>query len=277
MTEESLFQTKIDTEKPSLRYTWKELKNYRYLFWRFIVIDYNVTYAQTRFGVLWAVIKPLLSLALFILVFDKVGKISDKVTIPYPLIAALGIAFYNWFSGTVANTSTAFLQKAEMLKKIYFPRLILVLSRPFLSLIDLFFGLTIFVALLFIYEYIPQINVLALLISLLMLSLVAMSIGLIISLISVEFRDFQILLPFILQIGMIASPVAYPLSVVPNQYQWLFSLNPLVGCVELFRFSLLGGDWPVLYAFTGWLLIPFFVVIAWLLFKKREPNMVDII
>lgn len=254
----------------------KELWQYRdlvsILAWR----DYKVRYAQTFLGFVWAFLQPLATLLIFTLIFSRVAKV-DTGEIPYPLFAQSGMLAWTYFAFLISQAGNSIVGAQAMVKKIYFPRLVIPISKAMVGLIDFLISLVILVLIGVYYQFVPSSNIVYLPLFVLLLIIGGLGVGIWVSALTVRYRDFSHLLPFMVQIGMYASPVAYAASMVPEKYQWVYALNPMVGVIEGVRWSIIGGAAPggIIYFSMGVMLLLFFSGLWY--FKKVERVMADLI
>lgn len=266
----------ISSKGQTLRSKIKEIFEYRELLWMLAWRDFRVKYAQSFLGFTWAFINPIATLVILTFIFGTVAKV-DTGGIPHPIYSLAGLCGWTFFASLASDAGRSILSAQAMIKKIYFPRLIIPLSKMFTSLID--FGIVLFcmLVLMIFYQYplTPQIIWLPFFTFLAILA--GVSSGIWISALTIRFRDFQHVMPLVLRLGMYATPVAFPASAVPAKYQLLFFLNPLAGVVEGMRWSLLGTNEfpPYTWLSLGVLLILF--VSGWVYFNRMEQVIADII
>jgi lipopolysaccharide transport system permease protein len=206
-----------------------------FLIWR----DIKVRYAQTAVGIAWAVLQPLLTTLLFTLVFGRFVRVPSEGA-PYPVFALVGLVLWTYVSTAVAGAANSLIENPALITKVYLPRLILPLAPAVAGLLDLLVGfLLLLVVMVSFGVHLSVAGVLALPLALLPVLLAVIGIGAGLAAVNAHYRDVRYVIPFVLQLWMFASPVAYPLSVVPHQYQWWYALNPLVGSIETLRSGLL--------------------------------------
>lgn len=220
----------------SLRHSWDLLY---FLVWR----DIKVRYKQTAIGAGWAVIQPLLTMALFTAVFSGLAKIPSD-GLPYPIFAYAGLLPWSYFSFALGRSGNSLVNNSNLITKVYFPRLIIPLSAVVSPLVDFFVAFVLLIGMMVWYRIAPGWGVLALPLLVVLASVTALSVALWLSALCVRYRDVGVVIPFLIQLWMYASPVAYPLSLVPERWRLLYSLNPMVGVVEGFRWALLGTAAP---------------------------------
>ncbi len=270
----------IDAKKKGLNLGLKELFHYKDLFIILAYRDYRVRYAQTFLGFAWAFIQPLATLVIFTVVFGKVAKV-DTGEIPYPLFAICGMSAWTYFAFVMNQSGNSIIGAQEMVKKIYFPRLIIPLSKAVVGLVD--FGITFLfiIGIMIYYQYMPSANIVFLPVFVFMTVLAALAVGIWLSALTIRFRDFQHVVPFMVQFGLYATPTAYPAEMVVNSLpEWvtvIYFLNPMAGAVEGFRWSILGGAPPSEYAYISFALTALLFVSSLFYFKKVERVMADIV
>lgn len=253
----------------------RELIHYRDLFWVLALRDLKVRYVQTSLGILWSMMRPAATLFVFMLIFQRVAKVQTPV--PYPLFAMIGLSAWTYFSSVMMSAGSSIISSQNMIKKVYFPRLIIPLSKALVSLID--FGITfIFVIGLMIYFQIsPTDNIWFLPFFILMNIVTALAFGIWASALSVRYRDVQQLIPFLVQLGIYITPVAYPSSLINGKLRIAYELNPMAGIVDGFRWCLIGGaplQSPVYFSFAVVILM---FVGGLYYFRHTERVMADIV
>ncbi len=254
----------------------KELYRYRELLWMFAHRDIKVKYAQTFLSVFWSIIKPLINLFIFTVLFGKVLKISTG-SIPYPLFALAGLSAWTYFNTVLSSTGTALLNASPIISKIYFPRIIIPLSSALVGLLDFIITLLFMFILMIIYKVEIQSNLWYLPAFMLITIMASVGIGIWVSALTVRYRDLQNIMPFLIQMLFYLTPVIYPAKLIPEKYLWIYYMNPLVGVVDGFRWSLLGGVPPKYESMLSFCLIILLFVTSLVYFRKIEKNMVDII
>ncbi|OQA19942.1 MAG: Teichoic acid translocation permease protein TagG [Chloroflexi bacterium ADurb.Bin360] len=259
-----------------LRAVWEYRELLFFLVWR----DVKVRYKQTALGVLWVILQPLVSMAIFTVLFGVLLKVPSGDA-PYPVFAFAGLLPWNYFSQSLTRASTSLVQSSHLITKIYFPRLVIPLSGVFSSLVDFAISFAVLLILMLLYGVTPTARML-LLPALLLLALVtALGFGLWLSALNVKYRDVGYLLPFLIQIWMYLTPVVYGSALIPERYRFLLSLNPMTGVVEGFRWALLGGELesylsaPLLALSVGIALVV--LVSGALFFRTTERSFADIV
>ncbi len=260
----------------------KELYAYRELLWTLTYRDLRVRYAQTTVGILWAVLNPLLTLLILAFVFGAVAKVDTGMTangepMPMLLYTCAGMVGWTYFSSLVAEAGTSIIGAQGMVKKIYFPRLIIPLSKALTAFIDFLIVLFFIAAMMLYYGIAPNANFIYFPFFVLMAVLSGLAGGIWMSALTIRFRDFQYVTPLMLRLGMYATPIGYPISQVPEQYKLLIYCNPLAGVVEGMRWSLLGGEPIHPYSYISFGVIAVLAVLGLFYFKKVERVMADIL
>jgi lipopolysaccharide transport system permease protein len=267
----------IDANDKRIIPDFKELYRYRDLFLTLTWRDFRVRYAQTTIGLLWAILQPVVTLAILSLVFGRF--VGVKTEIPHVLFTMTGMAVWTYFSFVMSNAGSSIIANQGMVKKIYFPRLIIPLSKAAVGLIDLGISLLIMIALMIWYGIAPTSNVYLAPLFLLVGMIAALGVGIWLSALTVRFRDFQHIVPFMVQIGLYLTPIAYPADFAMKQLpKWaaaVYYLNPMAGVVQGFRWALFGGEAPgnLMYVSFGMVLIIF--VSGLFYFRKVEDEMAD--
>ena len=251
---------------------WQYRELLFFLVWR----DVKVRYKQTAFGVGWILLQPLLTTFVFTILFGRLLNVPTG-DIPYPVFALAGLIPWQYFAGSLTRSSTSLVNSANLISKVYFPRLIIPLSGVFGGLVDLAVGMVLLLVVMLIYRITPTIAILALPLFLLLAMTTALGFGLWLSALNVQYRDVGYLVPFVIQIWLFVTPVAYSAAIIPQQYRWLLGLNPMTGVVEGFRWALLGTP-PPGQLFTLSLVISLLVLVSGLYFFRRtERTFADIV
>lgn len=257
---------------------WADLWRYRELFFFLSWRDVLVRYKQTVIGVLWAVLRPVLTTAVFVLVFGRWAKMPSE-GIPYPLLVFAGMLPWQFFSSALTEASNSLVMNANMIAKIYFPRLIVPASAIIVALGDFLISLLILVGMMIYYRIVPTWHLALLLPFIGIAFLAAFGAGLWLAALNVEFRDFRYVLPFIVQFGLYLSPVGFTSNIVPDQWRMLYSMNPMVGVIDGFRWAITGTGslfyWP---GFVVSLVLVVFIGLSGLwYFRKTERAFADVI
>lgn len=270
----------VDADKRSLSLNLKELLHYKDLFLILAYRDLRVRYAQTFLGLFWAFLQPATTLLIFTIVFGRAIKV-DTGDIPYPIFAICGMASWAYFSFVLNQAGNSIISSQEMIKKIYFPRLVIPLSKAVVGFVDFSIALLFLIILFALYGYVPEGPVYYLPIFVILTIISALSIGIWLSALTIRYRDFQHVVPFLVQFGLYATPVGYPTEVViknlPDWANIIFFLNPMVGIIEGFRWSLLGQSLPSDYMYISFGVVIILFVSGLYYFKKVERVMADIV
>lgn len=221
---------------------WQDIWNYRELFYFLAWRDILVRYKQTVIGVLWAIIRPLLSMVVFTVIFRGLAGLASDGDVPYPVLVFAGTLPWNFFSASITAASNSLTGSANMIKKIYCPRLILPVSTIVVGIVDLLVAGMIMLAMMIWYGVIPGWRVILLPFLIFLAASTSLGIGLWVASLNVRYRDFKHIIPFLVQIGSYISPVGFSSSRVPDEFRFLYSLNPMVGVIDGFRWCLLGQD-----------------------------------
>lgn len=222
------------------RHYWRDLWRYRELFYFFAWKDILVRYKQTIVGVAWAVIRPLLLMLVFTFIVSHVMKLPPDA-IPYPLTAFVGILAWNFFSISLQDSATSLVGNANLISKVYFPRLVIPTAAVITAFVDFIVATGLLVILFIWYRFVPSIQILALPIFVVLALAAAIGSGLWLSAMMVRYRDIRFIIPFIVQFGLYVSPVWFKTNQFPEEWRLLYSLNPMVGVIDGFRWSILGG------------------------------------
>jgi lipopolysaccharide transport system permease protein len=254
----------------------RELWFYRDLLYILARRDIKVRYKQTVLGAAWAIIQPLFTMAIFWLFFGKLtGVPSDGL--PYPLFAYAGLVMWTFFSNAVTNSGNSLVIDSNLITKVYFPRMIIPVASVVAGFLDLAIAFGLLILMMFFYDFGFSVNMLMLPVLIVLIALLAVGIGMWMSALNVKYRDVRYALPFLIQLGMFATPIIYPLSIVPEKWRWLMSLNPLVGLIEAFRAACFNKPFD-------WLSIGISVVVTFIIliftaysFRKMEDDFADIV
>ena len=269
--------TIIDAKKKWIDINLKELIQYKDLFLTMAYREFRVRYAQTFLGFLWAFLQPLATLLIFTFVFGKAIEVKTG-EIPYPVFAILGLTAWSYFSFVVGQSGRSLINAQAMIHKIYFPRLILPLSKAIVGLIDFLITFLIMIVLLFYYGVSPSSNIVWLPLFVIMIIVSSLAIGIWVSALSIRYRDFQHMIPFLIQIGLYATPVAYPMTYIPAKYMLAYHIvNPTAGVVEGVRWSIVGAGAPSPYVFISLGIMLFLFFTSLIYFSRVEKTMADII
>lgn len=254
---------------------WKDIWRYRELFYILSWRDIKVRYKQTVIGAAWSVIRPILTTIIFTIIFSRIANLNYPGKAPYALMVFAGMLPWQFFSNALSESSNSLIGNANLITKVYFPRLIIPASSVITSLVDLGISFLIMLCMFAWYGYIPSWHIIFLPLFILLAFTCAIGVGLYLTAVNVKYRDFRYIIPFIVQFGLYISPVGFNSSVVSEKYRLLYSLNPMVGVIDGFRWCLLGDPmhWPSF-------LISIFIIIIFLFggiyyFRKMERSFAD--
>ena len=263
----------------SERHYWLDLWRYRELFrvlaWR----DLSVRYKQTVIGVLWALIRPFLTMLVLTVIFGRIAKLPTEGNAPYALMVFAGMLPWTFFSTGLSEASNSLINNEKLITKVYFPRLIVPIATIFVALVDFLISFCMLLALMGWYRYLPDWRIVVLPIFAILALFSSIGPALWITALNVKYRDFRYIIPFVVQFGLYVSPVGFSSSVVPEQWRLLYSLNPIVGVIDGFRWCILRGQSEL---YTPGLLISIAVIVFFLWFgvhqfRKTEKRFADFI
>ena len=256
---------------------WKDLWLYRELFYILSWRDIKVRYKQTVIGAAWAVLRPLLTMIIFTFVFGKVANMAQGETAPYAIIVLAALLPWQFFSTALSEASNSLISNTNLVSKVYFPRLIIPASSVITSFVDFGISFILLIGLMVYYQFVPSWNIIFLPIFVIISFLVSFGIGLYLTALNVKYRDFRYIVPFIVQFGLFISPVGFSSTKVPQEWRLLYSLNPMVGIIDGFRWCILGNNasiyWPSLY--MSLIVTVVFMIIGIWYFRKTEKSFAD--
>jgi lipopolysaccharide transport system permease protein len=260
------------------RQYWQDLWRYRELFYFLAWRDILVRYKQTAIGIAWALIRPFLTMVVFTVVFGNLAKLPSE-GVPYPILVFSAMLPWQFFSNALSECSNSLIGNANLISKVYFPRLIVPVSAIVVSFVDFMISGIILLGLMAYYNYVPSWRILMLPVFVAIAFAASIGAGLLFASLNVKYRDFRFIVPFITQIGLYISPVGFSSNIVPEQYRLLYSLNPMVGVIDGFRWSILGGDAKLyLPGFALSLGLVFLMLIIGIVyFRKMERTFADVI
>ena len=257
---------------------WRDLYRYRELFYFLSWRDILVRYKQTVIGIAWAVIRPFLTMVVFTIVFGKLAKLPSGGA-PYPILVFSAVLPWQFFANALSETSNSLIGNANLISKIYFPRLIIPASSVITSFVDFLISGIILVALIIWYQFVPGWRVVTLPFFVAIAFAASIGCGLWLAALNVKYRDFRYIIPFIVQFGLFISPVGFSSSIVPAKWRLLYSLNPMVGVIDGFRWAILGEGFSLYW--PGFILSLSLVVIILVTglryFRKTEKTFADVI
>jgi lipopolysaccharide transport system permease protein len=268
----------IEPGRQELNY-WHDLWRYRELFYVLAWRDVAVRYKQTVIGAAWAVIRPFLTMVVFSVIFGRIAKLPSDGATPYPLMVFAGMLPWTFFSTGLSEASASLIGNANLISKVYFPRLIVPTAAVVVAFVDFLVSFAILVGMMAWYRFLPGWQI-ALLPAFILFAFVAsIGPGLWVTALNVKYRDFRYVIPFIVQLGLYVSPVGFSAKVVPEQWQLLYSLNPMVGVIDGFRWCLLGGQSGLFLPglAIGAAVAGFFLWFGVRRFRKTEASFADLI
>ncbi|MDP2279065.1 MAG: ABC transporter permease [Nitrospirota bacterium] len=268
----------IKSQKGWIPINFKELWAFRELLYFLAWRDIKVKYKQTALGAAWAILQPFLTMVIFSVIFGTFAKVPSD-GIPYPIFVYAGLLPWNYFSSALSNSGNSLVASSNLITKVYFPRIIIPTSASLSGLLDFFIASVILIGMMFYYNYSPDTTGIFLIPLLVFLTfMIAVGCGLWLSALNVEYRDFQYVIPFLVQIWMFVTPVIYPVTLLPEKYRWLLSLNPMAGIIEAFRAAAIGHqqvNWNLLIVSSG---IGVLIFLTGLLYFRRvERSFADVI
>lgn len=262
-----------------LKHYWTDLWAYRELFYFLAWRDIAVRYKQAVIGVAWSIIRPLLTMAVFVVVFGKLAKLPTEADAPYPILVFAAMLPWQFFANALSESSNSLVGNANMISKVYFPRLAIPASSVIVSFVDFLISFGLLVVLMACYRFAPSWHIVALPLFALLAFSVAIGAGLWFASLTVKYRDFRFIVPFVAQFGLYVSPVGFSSKIVPPQWRLLYSMNPMVGVIDGFRWSIIGGDvelyLPGLLLSIG--LVVLLLVSGIWYFRKTERTFADVI
>ncbi len=257
---------------------WKDLWHYRELFYFLAWRDILVRYKQTAIGIAWALIRPFLTMVVFTVVFGSLAKLPSEGA-PYPILVFAAMLPWQFFANSLSESSNSLINNSNLVSKIYFPRLVVPTSAVVVSFVDFMISGMILLGLMAWYDFVPSWRILTLPLFILIAFAASLGVGLWLSSLNVQYRDFRYIVPFIVQFGLYISPVGFSSSVVPENWRLFYSLNPMVGVIDGFRWAILGGEsqlyWPGFSLSLG-LVALLFTSGIWY-FRKMERSFADVI
>ena len=274
---ESTDELVIEAGRTERQY-WRDLWKYRELFYFLAWRDLLVRYKQTVVGVAWSLIRPFLTMIVLTVVFGKFGKMPSG-GVPYPILVFCGLLPWQFFSTALSESGNSLVTNANLITKVYFPRLVIPASSVITSFVDFIISAAFLVLLMIWYHFAPSPNILLLPLFVMLAFAASLGVGLWIAALMVEYRDFRFIVPFIVQFGLYISPVGFYSSVVPEKWRLLYSLNPMVGVIDGFRWAILGGEQAIYL--PGLILSACGVVLLLVTgvryFRKTERTFADVI
>ena len=279
LVDDSSERTLIIEPGRAAKHYWLDLWHYRELFailaWR----DVSVQYKQTIIGAAWAIIRPALTMAIFTVVFGRVANLPTEGTVPYPLLVMGGMLPWFLVSTILTNGSGSLIQNSNLISKVYFPRLIVPVASSMVALVDFTLSLVLLFAMMIWFQFLPDWHLIFLPLFVVLALLAALGPALIMAALNVNYRDFRFIIPFAVQFGLYLSPVGFSSTVVPEKWRLLYALNPVVGVIDGFRWSLLGGQTRLdpVTLLISMVVITLFLFIGIKVFRKTERSFADLV
>lgn len=257
---------------------WQDLWRYRELFYFLAWRDILVRYKQTAIGIAWALIRPFLTMVVFTVVFGQLAKLPSEGA-PYPILVFSAMLPWQFFSNSLSECSNSLITNANLLSKVYFPRLVVPTSAVVVSFVDFMISGMILLALMAWYNFVPTWRILTLPLFIAVAFAASIGAGLWLASLNVQYRDFRFIVPFIVQFGLYISPVGFSSSIVPQQWRFIYSLNPMVGVIDGFRWAILGGNSQLyLPGFILSMALVFLLLVSGIwYFRKMERTFADVI
>lgn len=257
---------------------WWDLWRYRELFFILAWRDVAVRYKQTVIGAGWAFVRPFLTMVVFTVLFGHLARLANTTGVPYAIMVFAGLLPWTLFSAVLGDVSTSVIANSHLISKVYFPRMIVPLSTVVVALVDFAVSLIILIGLMVWYLYVPSWQILLLPFFVVLALLAGIGPALWAAAVIVKYRDFRFLIPFGLQFGLYVSPVGFASSVVPEKWRLLYSINPVVGVIDGFRWCIIGGDSPIYWPgfLISLLVVAFFLWLGIRTFRATERGFADL-
>lgn len=267
----------IEADKSKLHY-WKDIWAYKELFYFLAWRDILVRYKQTVIGIAWSVIRPFMTMIILTVIFGKIANLPSG-GVPYAILVYAAMLPWQFFSNSFSEASNSLISNSNLLTKVYFPRLIIPSTSIVVSLIDFLISMAILALIMAYYQFIPGWQIFTIPLFLLLASVTALGTGFFISALNVQFRDFRYIVPFIVQFGLYISPVGFSSNTIPDKWRLLYSLNPMVGVIDGFRWAILGGNTQI---YMPGFILSIFVALLFLYlgirtFRKMERIFADVV
>lgn len=257
---------------PDLRQLWVYRELLVFLIWR----DIKIRYKQTLLGAGWAIIQPLFAMLLFTLFFGRLARIPSD-GIPYPLFAYAGLLPWTFFANALTNSGNSLVGNSSLITKVYFPRVIIPAAAVLAGLVDFFIAFLLVIPMLIYYRVGMTWNLLLLPGFVCLATFLALAVGMWLSALNVKYRDIRYVVPFLIQLWLFASPVIYPISMMPERWRWVLALNPMTGIIEGFRASLFGGKLDALTTLTSAVLTIAILMVSFFAFQRVEDSFADVV
>lgn len=273
---QSLQEIVIEPRKSWFSFKGHELWQYRELLRFLTVRDIKVRYKQTVLGGLWAILQPFMSMLIFTIFFGKLAKIPSD-NLPYPIFVYAALLPWQFFSNGISNAGNSLVANSNLISKVYFPRIIIPAASLGAGLLDLVIASFILLIMMFYYGIFPGLSILLLPLLLFGVIIATLGVGMFLSALNVAYRDFRYVIPFLVQFWLFATPVIYPVSIVPQQWRWLINLNPMAGLITAFRSAILGESIPWADLSISCSVGIFLFIIGLISFSRMERRFADVI
>ena len=258
---------------------WGDMWAFRELFFILAWRDVSVRYKQTVIGVFWAILRPLLTMIVFTIVFSKVAGLPSSGNAPYALMVLSGMLPWTLFSSSLGDASNSLISNANLISKVYFPRMIITSASMIVAVVDFSLSFLVLLLMMFFFQYWSGWQILLTPVFVLLVVLASLGPSLLISSLNVKYRDFRYIMPFVMQLGIYVSPVGFSSDLIPDEWRLIYSINPMVGIIDGFRWCILGGDspfyWPSLA--ISLIVIVFFLALGVWVFRSNEKAFADMI
>lgn len=257
---------------------WRDLWRYRELFYFLAWRDILVRYKQTAIGIAWALIRPFLTMVVFTVVFGQLARLPSEGDAPYAILVFAAMLPWQFFANSLSESSNSLIANANLVSKVYFPRLVVPTSAVVVSFVDFLISGMILLGVMAWYNYVPSWRIVTLPLFVAIAFAAAMGAGLWLCSLNVQYRDFRYIVPFVVQFGLYVSPVGFSSNIVPEQWRLLYSLNPMVGVIDGFRWAIIGGEglyWPGFLLSLG--LVGLLLVSGIWYFRRMERTFADVI
>jgi len=273
------FERTIKPKKGLIPIDFQELWQYRELFWFLAWREVIIRYKQTALGILWALIQPLLTMVVFTFIFGRLAGFANDSTAPYAMITLSGVVVWQFFSDAMSTSGQSLVSQSNLITKVYFPRLIVPTTYVISAAVDFGIAMVILFILMGVFQIIPTPILMLLPVFFLIAAMAALGAGLWLSALNVKYRDVKHIIPFIVRLGMYISPVGFLSSKIPDQYRFIYSLNPMVGAIEGFRWCILGPGyapyWPGFWLSFG--MVAALLVSGIYYFRYVERSFADVV
>ena len=259
---------------------WKDIWLYRELFYVLSWRDIKVKYKQTIIGILWAVVRPFLTMVVFTFIFGSVVKLNSEGNAPYAIMVFAALLPWQFFANSLSESSNSLVDNTSLISKVYFPRMIIPASSVITNFVDFLISFCLLLLLMLYFQYMPSWKIILLPLFILQSFIAAFGMGLYLTALNVKFRDFRYIIPFVVQFGLYISPVGFSSSIIPERYLWLYYLNPMVSVIDGFRWCIISGTTSNPFSFyslisLGITIFIFFIAIR--RFRKMEKTFADMI